>query len=149
MQGQYLGILVLVGVAAVICGAMVTLSWVLGPKRVTPYKQSSYECGVEPIGSVRERFPIKFYLVAILFIVFDIEVVFLWSWMTVFRNADLAFIQFSFFEFLTYMATGILGFVYAIRVGAIDWDEATSFDPEKLGVTAEPAHEELALGGAA
>jgi NADH-quinone oxidoreductase subunit A len=138
MQGQYLGILVLVGVAAIICGAMVTLSWLLGPKRITPYKQSPYECGVEPIGNVRERFPIKFYLVAILFILFDIEVVFLWSWMTVYRNSDHEFISFSFFEFVTYMATWVLGYVYAIRVGALDWDETTSLNPEQLGLPRDP-----------
>src|SRR3954447_25172423 len=90
--GSYLGILMLIGVAAVLCGAMVTLSWVLGPKKVTPYKQSAYECGVAPLGDAKERFPIKFYLVAIVFILFDIEVVFLWAWMTVFKNANTEFI---------------------------------------------------------
>ena len=134
---SYLGILVLVAVAAALCGIMVTLSWFLGPKKVTPYKESPYECGVEPLGSARERFPIKFYLVAIVFILFDIEVVFLWSWMTVFKNADTQFVVFSFFEFLTYMATWLLGYVYAIRVGAIDWDETTSLAPEKLGLKSE------------
>ena len=134
---SYLGILVLVAVAAALCGIMVTLSWFLGPKKVTPYKESPYECGVEPLGSARERFPIKFYLVAIVFILFDIEVVFLWSWMTVFKNADTQFGVFSYFEFLTYMATWLLGYVYAIRVGAIDWDETTSLAPEKLGLKSE------------
>ncbi len=130
----YLGILVLLAVAAALCGIMVTLSWFLGPKKFTAYKASPYECGVEPLGNARERFPIKFYLVAIVFILFDIEVVFLWSWMTVFKNADRDFVVFSFFEFLTYMATWLLGYVYAIRVGAIDWDETTSLAPEKLGI---------------
>jgi len=129
----YLGILVMLGVAAVICGAMVTLSWFLGPKKVNKYKASPYECGVAPVGDAHERFPIKFYLVAIVFILFDIEVVFLWSWMTVFKNSDTEFAIFSFFEFITYMATWILGYVYAIKVGAIDWDETTSLAPEKLG----------------
>ena len=123
----------MLGFAAVICGAMVTLSWFLGPKKFTPYKASPYECGVAPVGDARERFPIKFYLIAIVFILFDIEVVFLWSWMTVFKNSDTEFAVFSFFEFITYMATWILGYVYAIRVGAIDWDETTSLAPEKLG----------------
>ena len=129
MQEQYLGILVLVGLAVIVCGAMVTLSWLLGPKRTTPYKQSSYECGVEPIGNVRERFPIKFYLIAILFILFDIEVVFLWSWMTVYKTSDHAFLAFSFFEFITYMGTWLLGYVYAVRVNAFDWDETVALDP--------------------
>lgn len=135
---SYYGILALVAVAALICVAMVTLSWVLGPKKVTPYKTSPYECGVTPDGSARERFPIKFYLVAILFILFDIEVVFLWSWMTVFRDADVSFQLFSFIEMLVYMSTWILGYIYAVRVGAIDWDETTSLDPAKLQDSAIP-----------
>jgi len=131
---EYLGILVLMGFAAVLCGAMVTLSWFLGPKKFLSYKASPYECGVAPIGDAHERFPIKFYLVAILFILFDIEVVFLWSWLTVFKNSDTEFMVFSFFEFIAYMATWIIGYVYAIRVGAMDWDDTTSLAPEKLGL---------------
>ena len=133
---DYTGILILVVFAAIICTAMVTGSWLLGPKKMTPYKMSPYECGVTPEGSARERFPIKFYLVAIVFILFDIEVVFLWSWMTVFKHADRAFQVFSFYEMLIYMATWVVGYVYAIRVGAIDWDETTSLAPEKLEATA-------------
>jgi NADH-quinone oxidoreductase subunit A len=132
--GSYLGILMLVAVAAVICGAMVTLSWVLGPKKVTPYKQSAYECGVAPLGDAKERFPIKFYLVAIVFILFDIEVVFLWAWMTVFSKANTEFVIASGISFFAYMATFIIGYLYVIRVGAIDWDESTSLAPEKLGL---------------
>lgn len=126
--------MLLVGVAAVICGAMVTLSWVLGPKKITPYKESPYECGVAPTGDAKERFPIKFYLVAIVFILFDIEVVFLWPWMTVFKASDTAFMVTSFISFCLYMLTFIVGYVYVIRVGAIDWDETTSLQPEKLGL---------------
>lgn len=125
------------GVAAVICGAMVTLSWVLGPKKYTPYKESPYECGVAPTGDAKERFPIKFYLVAIVFILFDIEVVFLWPWMTVFKSSDTAFMVTSFISFCLYMMTFIVGYIYVIRVGAIDWDETTSLQPEKLGVEIE------------
>jgi NADH-quinone oxidoreductase subunit A len=135
--GSYVGILVLIGVAAVICGAMVTLSWVLGPKKVTPYKQSAYECGVAPSGDAKERFPIKFYLVAIVFILFDIEVVFLWSWMTVFSKANTEFVVASGISFLAYMATFIVGYLYVIRVGAIDWDETTTIAPEKFGLPSE------------
>lgn len=135
---SYIGILVLVAVAAIICVAMVSLSWVLGPKKVTPYKSSPYECGVTPEGSARERFPIKFYLVAILFILFDIEVIFLWSWMTIYRDSEVSFQLFSFIEMLVYMSTWILGYIYAVRVGAIDWDETTSLDPAKLEDTVLP-----------
>jgi len=132
MEG-YLSIAVLACVAAAICVGFVVASWFLGPKKATPYKSAPYECGVEPVGDARERFPVKFYLVAMLFILFDIEVVFLWSWMTVYRNADTPFVVFTFFEMLIYMATWVLGYVYAIRVNAMDWDESTTLHPAKLG----------------
>lgn len=138
MSGEFVPILILMGVAAIICAAMVTLSWVLGPKKSTPYKSSPYECGVEPIGSANERFPIKFYLVAILFVLFDIEVVFLWSWLTVFKDADLDFQIFSGAAVAVYMALWILGDAYVLKVGAIDWDESTSLAPEKLQSAAAP-----------
>ena len=123
MLVNYVGILLLIAVAAAVCALMVTGSWLLGPKKVTSYKISPYECGVQPAGSARERFPIKFYLVAIIFILFDIEVVFLWSWMTVFKKAEPAFQIFSYVEMIVYMATWVLGYVYAIRVKAFDWDD--------------------------
>lgn len=133
-MGDYLGILALLGFTGFLAAFLSTVAWLLGPKRTTPFKSSPYECGVAPIGDAHERFPIKFYLVAIVFILFDIEVVFLWAWMTVFKGSDIAFMVFSFFEFLAYMATWILGYVYVIRVGAIDWDESTSLDEAKFGL---------------
>lgn len=133
MLVNYVGILLLIAVAAAVCALMVTGSWLLGPKKVTSYKISPYECGVQPAGSARERFPIKFYLVAIIFILFDIEVVFLWSWMTVFKKAEPAFQIFSYAEMIVYMATWVLGYVYAIRVKAFDWDDTIALAPEKLG----------------
>ena len=139
MQEQYLGVLAALGLAALVSGGFVTATFFLGPKKQTPYKDAPYECGVTPVGDAHERFPIKFYLVAMLFILFDIEVVFLWSWMTVFRNSDQQFMVFSFFEFLTYMATWIVGYVYAVKVGATDWDETTSLAPEKLMDSPKPA----------
>lgn len=149
MQPEYLGIVIGILAAAGISAAMVTLSWVLGPKKSTPYKTSPYECGVAPAGGARERFPIKFYLVAILFVLFDIEVVFLWGWMTVFRHESVEFQIFSFFEMAIYMATWILGFLYALRVNAIDWDETLSL-PEpalELEPRSEPAAGPVAAAG--
>lgn len=131
MSASYAPILVLVAFAGLICAAMVTLSYVLGPKKVTPYKQSPYECGVQPLGDATERFPIKFYLVAMLFILFDIEVVFLWGWITVFKNAPVQFQIFSFGEMMVYMALWIVGYLYAIKVGAVDWDGSYAKEEEK------------------
>lgn len=138
MLSDYMGVLALIVVAAAIAVVFVGGSWLLGPKKRTPYKQAAYECGVTPVGDAKERFPIKFYLVGILFIIFDVEVVFLWSWMTVFKTSSLAFKQFTLVEFLTYMLSWVVGYLYVIRVGAIDWDEATSLHPAKLGMVEEP-----------
>ncbi|MFM9874164.1 MAG: NADH-quinone oxidoreductase subunit A [Fimbriimonadaceae bacterium] len=132
MFGEYLPILMMMGVAALVCTAMVTLSWVLGPKRITKYKQSPYECGVAPLGTAFERVPIKFYLVAILFVLFDIEVVFLWPWISVFKNAPLDYKIFTALDMLVYFGIWIIGIIYVFRVKAIDWDESSSLAPEKL-----------------
>lgn len=132
MLEQYSGILAMLLIAAIVGLVMVGGSWVFGPKKETPYKLSAYECGVEPVGSVRERFPVKFYLVAILFILFDIEVIFLWAWLTIFRHESAQFQVFTFIEFLTFMSSWVVGYAYVIQVGAIDWDETTSLDPAKL-----------------
>jgi NADH-quinone oxidoreductase subunit A len=143
MFGEFLPILILVFVAGLVCAAMVTLSYVLGPKKVTSYKSSPYECGVMPLGDANERFPIKFYLVGILFVLFDIEVVFLWSWLTVFKGASIDFQIFSAIDVFVYLAFWIIGYVYIVKIGALDWDEATSLAPEKLGpvMRAEPTPE--------
>ncbi len=127
-----MGILVLVLIAAALALVLITISWLLGPKKKSPYKDAPYECGVAPVGDARERFPIKFYVVAIVFILFDIEAVFLWSFYTVFKGSDREFMVFAFWEFLAYMATWILGYCYAIKVKAIDWDDSTTLAPEKL-----------------
>jgi NADH-quinone oxidoreductase subunit A len=132
MSGDFLPILILLGAAALLCTVMVAGSWLLGPKKVTPYKASPYECGVMPLGTAQERFPVKFYLVAIIFVLFDIEVIFLWSLMSVFREAPLDFKIFSGIALGIYMLLWIIGDAYVLRVGAIDWDESTSIAPEKM-----------------
>lgn len=134
MFGEFAPMLMLMLVAALVAAAMVTLSWVLGPKKETPYKSSPYECGVTPVGAAIERFPIKFYLVAILFVLFDIEVVFLWSWLTVFRSAPVEYQVFSGAAVGIYMLLWIIGDAYVIKVGALDWDEEQPIAAEKLAV---------------
>ncbi|HLK15735.1 MAG TPA: NADH-quinone oxidoreductase subunit A [Fimbriimonadaceae bacterium] len=138
MLSDYLGVIALMVVAAAIAVVFVGGSWLLGPKKRSKYKQAAYECGVEPVGDVHERFPIKFYLVGILFIIFDIEVVFLWSWFSVYKTASPAFQRFTLVEFLSYMLTWVIGYIYVMRIGAIDWDEATSL-PAKKGSQEEAA----------
>ena len=132
-MGEYWPILLLLALSAVIATVMVAGSWLLGPKKNTPYKDSPYECGVAPLGNARERFPIKFYLVAMLFILFDIEVVFLWSWMATYKewvDAGDPAALYSFWAIMVYMFLWFLGDAYVIRSGALQWEESETLDYE-------------------
>jgi NADH-quinone oxidoreductase subunit A len=114
---DYLPILILVILAALFAAGSVLLSSLLGPRRPNPEKLSPYECGVEPVGTAREQFSVKFYLVAMLFIVFDIEVVFMYPWAVVFRQIGL----FGLAEMLVFIAILLVGYVYILRKGALQW----------------------------
>ncbi len=118
---RYLPLLVHVCVASVIAGAIVTLSWIIGQHKANKQKMSPYECGVEPIGDVRGRFSVKFYLVAMLFILFDVEAVFMYPWAILLRELKM----FGFWEMLVYIAIVLVGFVYIWKKGVIDWNKPT------------------------
>ncbi|RMD95391.1 MAG: NADH-quinone oxidoreductase subunit A [Calditrichaeota bacterium] len=93
------------------------LSWWLGPKKPNPVKQQIFECGNIPI-TIGERFPVKFYPIAILFVLFDIEIIFLFPWAVVFQEIGmLAFISMTLF-----IGVLILGLIYAWKKGALQWD---------------------------
>lgn len=93
-------------------------SYILGVKKPNPRKLAPYECGVTPIGTARERFSVKFYLVAMLFLLFDIEAVFLFPWAVVYRELKL----FGFFEMLLFIAAVLAGYIYAWKKGALEWE---------------------------
>lgn len=123
-MNPYIPILILFLVAAVFCAGFVLLSKVLGPKKPTKSKLSVYECGLEPVGNTHERFSVKFYMVAMLFILFDIEVVFLYPWAVNYKEAIvdgsglyMVAVMGIFFVLLT------LGLVYEWRKGALNWNE--------------------------
>lgn len=124
MNHPYLPILIMLLIAVGFAGGFLALSFFLGPKRPTASKLSVYECGLESVGNARERFSVKFYLVAILFIVFDIEVVFLYPWAVNFKlaitqghGAYMLVVMGVFFLLL------VLGLVYEWRKGALDWNK--------------------------
>lgn len=98
----------------------VVLSHLLGRPRPNPAKGSAYECGVPAIGTARERFPIKFYLVCMIFILLDVDAAFLYPWALIFRDMGAAAL-FSFLEMLVFIGVLAVVFVYAWRVGALDW----------------------------
>lgn len=121
LLNSYLPVLIL-GLAAVgISALLVGLSYVLGPRRPTPQKLAPYECGVTPIGSARERFPIKFYLIAMLFIVFDIETVFLYPWAVSYRSSG-GLMLFNLAEMAVFAVILFVGYIYVWRRGAFEWE---------------------------
>ena len=114
---SYAPILIL-GAAALGFGVFtLVLSYLLGRPRPSAAKSATYECGVPPIGSARERFPIKFYLVCMIFILLDVDAAFLYPWALVFRDLGL----FGLVEMAVFMTLLGGGFVYAWKSGALDW----------------------------
>ncbi len=105
---------VAVGLAAI----MVALANLLGPRRPSRVKASPFECGSEPVGSARQRFGVKFYVIALLFIVFDIEAVFLYPWAVLMRDLGWA----GYVEMVIFGFTLVLGLVYVWKKGALDWE---------------------------
>jgi len=110
-------VLVQIVLAVIIAAALVSLSFVVGKRVKSKVKDSPYECGIVPTGSARERFSVKFYLVAIVFILFDIEAVFLYPWAVVYRELRM----FAFVEMLLFIVLIISGFIYIWKKGALDW----------------------------
>lgn len=122
IMNEYLPILIMFGIATVFAGGFLLLSYILGPKKPTASKLSVYECGIEPTGTARERFSVKFYLVAILFILFDIEVVFFYPWALNYKEALEAGHGSYFLTVIgTFFTTLTLGLIFAWRKGALDW----------------------------
>ncbi len=110
-----LAFLILVSGFAVVS---VIMSYVLGVKNPNPRKLAPYECGMQPTGTARERFSVKFYLVAMLFLLFDIEAVFLFPWAVVYRDLGL----FGFFEMVLFIAAILAGYIYVWKKGALEWE---------------------------
>ena len=111
-------------IAMTIAGALILISFLLGKKVKNRVKDLPYECGITPTGSARERFSVKFYLVGMLFIVFDIEAVFLYPWVVVYREFKMA----AFVEMLIFIVLVLAGFFYVWKKGALDWsgEDSTS-----------------------
>lgn len=121
-MNPYIPLLMLFGFAALLVGIILAISHLLSPNKVTPEKMQTYECGFDPLGSPRHRFSVKFYLVAMLFILFDVEVVFLYPWAVLFKESVQAgmgpFLMVEMGIFLGILVIGLL-YVYARR--ALDW----------------------------
>ncbi len=120
MLGDYLPVLILMIVAAGFAAGAIVLSHVAGTKKPTHRKLSPYECGLESPGAPHERLPVRFYLIAMLFILFDIELIFLYPWAVVFNRMQPR--TFLLLEMLVFILVLLVGYVYAWRKGALDWE---------------------------
>lgn len=118
MMQEYLPIVVLIILSAGVAVIAVSLGHLFGPRRPTPRKSMPYESGMRPIGPGTRRMPVRFYLVAVLFILFDIEVVFFLPWAIVFRQLGL----FGLVEMLIFILVLLVGYVYAWKKGALEWE---------------------------
>ena len=116
--GAFVPVLIMVVVAIGFAVFTLVASHYLGRRVYDPAKMLPYECGITPVGNARERFHARFYLVAMLFIVFDIEIVFLYPWAVVFKQLQL----FGLIEMGVFLLILLLGFVYVWGKGALEWD---------------------------
>src|SRR5947199_2488921 len=121
MQG-WLSILIMIALGAGFALAAVVLSTLLGPKKPTPEKLAPYECGMPAVGDARERQSVKFYLVAMIFLLFDIEVAFLYPWAMALR--DLGWTGLA--QVVLFVALLLAGYVYVWRKGALDWSSESA-----------------------
>jgi NADH-quinone oxidoreductase subunit A len=122
----YFPVLVQIALAILVATALVAISYLIGKRVKDKVKDSPYECGMAPTGSARERFSVKFYLVGIVFILFDIEAVFLYPWAVVYRELKM----FAFVEMLLFIILILAGFFYIWKKGALDWSRE---EPSSVG----------------
>lgn len=118
MLESYLPILVLIILAAGFALGSVVMSRLIGQKKPSAIKLAPYECGMPPVGSGQDRFSIKFYIIAMLFIVFDIEAVFMYPWAVLFKKLGI----FGFAEMAVFIAILLVGYVYVWKKGALEWE---------------------------
>jgi NADH-quinone oxidoreductase subunit A len=115
---NYLPILILLVISTALAAVVILISTFLGPRRPTPRKLQPYESGMTPLGPAQRRMPVKFYLVAVLFILFDVEIIFFYPWAVVFRQLGL----FGFIEMVIFVGIVLIGYVYAWKKGALEWE---------------------------
>jgi NADH-quinone oxidoreductase subunit A len=130
---DYLPIVLMFIVAGGFAVGNVLLSQLVGQRKRTKTKLMPYECGKDPVGSARERFSVKFYLIAMIFILFDIEVIFLVPWAAVFRTLaaqSAAMRSFVYLEMMIFIGLLLVGYIYVVKKGAFDWGDRARREAE-------------------
>ncbi len=115
---EYLPILIFLGIAVGLSGLMIVASYIMAPQRPDSEKVSAYECGFEAFDDARSKFDVRFYLVAILFIIFDLEVAFLFPWAVSLGETGV----FGFWSMFVFLAVLTIGFIYEWKKGALEWE---------------------------
>ncbi len=118
MLAEYLPILLFLIVAGGIGVLLLSIGWLVGPKSAGKQKSEAYECGFEAFEDARMKFDVRYYLIAILFIIFDLEIAFLFPWAVVFKQIGIV----ALLEMLTFLLLLLLGFVYCWKKGALEWE---------------------------
>lgn len=115
---EYIALFIMIGIALFLGLLLTNLSALAGPLRPNRIKYAPYESGMDPVGTARDRFSVKFYLVAMFFILFDIELVFMYPWAVNYKELGL----FGFMEMLTFVMILFVGFIYILKKGGLKWD---------------------------
>ena len=124
-MAQYLPLLVMLILAILFAGLSIVASKLLGPSKPTLAKSAPYECGIVPDREPAERFPVRFYLVAMIFIVFDIEIIFIYPWAVIYRQLG----AFGLWEMLIFAVAVFVSFIYLIGNGALNWGPVKQMNP--------------------
>jgi NADH-quinone oxidoreductase subunit A len=114
----YLPLVIFIGIAFVISAALLISPFIIAQSEPDPEKVSTYECGFEAFDDARMKFDVRFYLVSLLFIIFDLEVAFLFPWAVAFKEVG----AFGFWAMMVFLAVLTIGFIYEWRKGALEWD---------------------------
>ena len=122
LLSSYLPIVIFIGVAAVIGVALIVAPFLVAYRNPDPEKLSAYECGFNAFDDARMKFDVRFYLVSILFIIFDLEVAFLFPWAVSLLNLPQELAQFAFWSMMTFLGVLTVGFIYEWKKGALEWE---------------------------
>ena len=129
MMDGFLPVVIMIGLGIGFAAGSVLLSLLVGPRRPSPEKSAPYECGMPAVGDARERQSIKFYLVAMIFLLFDIEIAFLFPWAVAFRDLGLA----GLIQVVTFLLLLSTGYIYVWRKGALDWGDEVAEEQAGAG----------------